>query len=1100
MSVRGFERLLLLLFVASGFAGLIYQSIWSSYLGLLLGHAAYAQTLVLAMFMGGMAIGASLVSRRSSDWRDLILAYALVEALIGVLGLGFHGFFVAYQNYTYHTVLPALASPGAVDAYLWITAALVIAPQTILLGATFPLMSAGYLRVVPSDDSRILGGSTSVTASAPRSARWLRRLSCCPLSECQGQCSSAGLINLLVALIAWGASKKMPAIASPSSGSGAQSGRFSPESVGRALPRLLLVAAAITGATSFVYEIGWVRLLNQAVGSSLHSFELMLSAFILGLALGGYWVRARAAGVPNVLRYAGWAQILMGMAALVSLPVFVNSFTWVGWLRGALQQTDSGYVLMSVGGSVIAMAVMLPAAFFAGMTLPLLTTALLRSGSGEAGIGRVYAANTFGAIVGVFLTVHILVPLVGVQSAITLAAIVDILLGLVLITWGLQRASKLEMAALAAAACLTLAVSLQFGTPDPRSRAAGAFRTGLVRYSDNVSVDFLRDGKTSTISVVTDSGSSRVIATNGKSDAGLTMSDAVPSADEVTMVLAGSLPILLKHDLKRIAFIGWGSGLSTHTVLGSKGPEVVETIEIEPAMYEGAKHFGARVARAYTDPRSHVRFNDARTHFARTGNRYDVIVSEPSNPWVAGVASLFTQEFYRTISPHLEEGGIFVQWLHTYEINDELFATMVAALLAEFPNVDTYMSTAGDLIFAATKTQGSPITWEGVDTPELHSEMSRLGLATPADWQLRKIGNTETLQAFVGMMRARPHSDFFPTVAHNAPRAMFKGERSNALRLLVESGMPVLDVLIGREPPAASESFRRHQDSALAELTLRADDVLQSMRMGRPIPRLVAEASSLSGSLAYLQQHVAVTLKEAEFALWMSSLSDIAITTLGFLPARSHDSLWNVEQLGPDPLGSPPEALHALAAYRGLAARDYEAAAKDARLVLDSKRADIPVATREQMYLILQLDAASRHSFEEILQFEEGIGRSTSGVAATGIDSAICHCLGAPEVGSPGLVGAGRTRRQNGLSLQRGVGVHFQSGACAIEAPGCPALTWDSAGMPPYELQFLVVRRVFPDRVRDIGALAPLFDDAQVAAIAGQLVLLWHLELAITSG
>jgi len=151
-------RLLLGLFVLSGFAGLVYQSIWSHYLGLSLGHAAYAQTLVLAIFMGGMALGAWAVSRFGLGWRRLILAYAVVEAVIGVLGLVFHPLFVAYMDVSQQAVYPALEAAWAVRAWQWGTAALLILPQSVLLGMTFPLMSGGYLRLAPREDGEILGG------------------------------------------------------------------------------------------------------------------------------------------------------------------------------------------------------------------------------------------------------------------------------------------------------------------------------------------------------------------------------------------------------------------------------------------------------------------------------------------------------------------------------------------------------------------------------------------------------------------------------------------------------------------------------------------------------------------------------------------------------------------------------------------------------------------------------------------------------------------------------------------------------------------------------------------------------------------------------
>src|SRR5688572_12249609 len=142
MSARRAGYALLAMFVLSGCAGLIYQSVWSHYLGLTLGHAAYAQSLVLAIFMGGMALGAWLASRFGLRWHSLILAYALIEVGIGIAGILFHPLFVAYMDLSTGIVLPAIASSQVAHGWQWLTAALLIAPQCVLLGATFPILSA----------------------------------------------------------------------------------------------------------------------------------------------------------------------------------------------------------------------------------------------------------------------------------------------------------------------------------------------------------------------------------------------------------------------------------------------------------------------------------------------------------------------------------------------------------------------------------------------------------------------------------------------------------------------------------------------------------------------------------------------------------------------------------------------------------------------------------------------------------------------------------------------------------------------------------------------------------------------------------------------
>ena len=218
---------LLGLFVLSGFAGLIYQSVWSHYLGLTLGHAAYAQTLVLAIFMGGMALGAAWASRVSVRWGRLLLGYAVIEAAIGVAGLLFHPVFVAYSGWSSGSVLPALQSPWLAHLYGWTTCALLILPQCVLLGATFPLMSAGLLRALPGQDNEVLGGLYFTNSLGAALGAICSTFVLIPAIGLPGAVHTAGLLNLLVALIAWRASRSIstPAPVAGEAGTGPGTGQ-----------------------------------------------------------------------------------------------------------------------------------------------------------------------------------------------------------------------------------------------------------------------------------------------------------------------------------------------------------------------------------------------------------------------------------------------------------------------------------------------------------------------------------------------------------------------------------------------------------------------------------------------------------------------------------------------------------------------------------------------------------------------------------------------------------------------------------------------------------------------------------------------------------
>jgi len=986
--VLGLERALLALFVASGFAGLIYQAIWSHYLGLTLGHAAYAQTLVLAIFMGGMALGAWLVSRRGARWRQLILAYAIVELVIGAMALVFHPLFLAYTGFSMDVVYPSLGEGAAVRAWQWGSAALLIAPQSILLGMTFPLMSGGYLRIAPKADGEILGGlyfSNSIGAAFGALAATFLLL---PALGMPGTVAVAGVLNLLVGVLAWMVSRRAdlgpatiePAPAPVPAPANATAGQAGSQDDAQFF-RFMLVAAAITGASSFVYEIGWVRMLNQALGTTIHSFELMLAAFILGLAFGGLWIRRRSARIRDAVAYAGFAQVWMGVAALVSLPIFAQSFRWVGGLMAWLPKTDNGYDLFTAGSALISLAVMFPAAFFAGMTLPLLTMALLRRGAGESSIGRIYAANTLGAIVGVALAVHVLIPSMGLHLAVAVAALVDIGLGFVLLKKYAEDVPAAPYFAGLATVLVVLPLALVLGRASPEALASGVFRTGNSVLQEGASVRFLRDGKTATVAVYEQEGAA-TIATNGKPDAAMELDlSKPPTDDEITMLMLGAMPLAAHPQPERIAVIGWGSGLSTHTLLGSGVPRQVDSIEIERAMYDGAMLFGRRVERAYRDPRSRLHVDDARTFFSTGSRRYDVIVSEPSNPWVSGVASLFTRQFYGFLGNHLEDDGVLVQWIHTYELSDPLLMTMLAALADEFPYVELYRPNYGDLVLLASHQPIQQLRYPAPEGSPLQAELARVGLGSLADFGVYRIGSRAVIDNLVRLSGAAVHDDFHPTVSLQAPRARFRGDSAIWLHALAKSGLPVLEVTDNWRVPRVASGMDTASVDDMVRLPVVANRLAESMRTGQT-SGISGDYQALAAQITVLRQLSSQPVPEADVDNWLVAATHVAELTLAHLAFEDQGGMWLEPQWYAGE-GQPEPVAAVMAAYQATAARDPAAMLEAGTRALKVLDIEYPLATREHMLVIAMLGAHGIGDPAEAVRLDQELGRMVPVIAGS---------------------------------------------------------------------------------------------------------------------
>ncbi len=925
---------LYLLFAVSGFSGLIYESIWSHYLKLFLGHAAYAQTLVLAIFMGGMAIGAWLPSRYGVRWKNLLIRYALVEAIIGLCAVVFHKLFVNVTDAAYDSVIPVLASPWAVDLFKWSLAAILILPQSILLGMTFPLMSASLIRRYPTNPGTSLAMLYFTNSLGAAIGVLVSGFVLIEQVGLPGTILTAGLLNIAVGLVVWLIARS---ISEPPP---RRANRSSAHGNGPASWRLLIAASFLTGAASFIYEIGWIRMLNLVLGTSTHAFELMLSAFIVGLAFGGLWIKRRIDHLKQSIQFLGWIQIVMGMLALTTLIAYNTSFDMMQLLMRSVTATDSGYFLFNLGSHTIAVLIMVPVTFCAGMTLPLITLTLLRGGHGEKSIGAVYAANTAGAIVGVFFAVHIGLPTLGLKGLITTGAALDMTLGVVLLG-ALVKLDNRRWVLAASVLAVTMLVAVLWGVEFDRYKmVSGVYRHGLFFSPSSTEILYHKDGKTATVDLLKSPDGGISITTNGKADARINMADDVPpTGDESTMTLAGSIPLLLRPEARTAANIGMGSGLTTHVLLSSKDLERVDTIEIEPAMIEAARGFRPRVEAPFSDPRSHFHIDDAKSFFSANRSRYDIIVSEPSNPWVSGVSGLFTDEFYRRARTHLNPSGIFVQWLHVYEMDFNLVASVMKAIGRNFSDYTLYAANDGDLLIVAVREGKVPPldrhNWTRVNPAQT---LRRINIQTFEDLELRRIGDRALLEPLFSYAPVPVNSDFFPVLDLHAVRARFMKTQVTDLTMLRTEALPALQFLSGenispaKTRPTVSDHFlysRRVYTAAVirdfyASGALRAGDTLEPnlLRHALLTRRLDNDCRGTSAP-----------------DLWLDSVYEIMNAVTPHIKPSEVDALWRRFQVSDCYLRLPEVQADVFALFGAIGRRDAPRMAALAEKLLKNGKA-----------------------------------------------------------------------------------------------------------------------------------------------------------------
>ena len=950
----GFRLAAYAAFVLSGAAGLVYEVLWSRYLGLLVGHSAYAQVIVLAVFLGGMGAGALLTGARSVRLADPLKWYARVEILIGLFGFAFDPVFRWLMGTVFERLLPAAGTGPASLVATWVIASLAVLPQSILLGTTFPLMTAGILRRAPAQPGRLLSMLYAANSGGAAIGAMVAGFVLIPALGLPGAVLTAAVLNLtagLIALVLSGQKAAEPTVATEADPRAS--------AVDPRLPAVLLTVAAGTAVASFLYEVSWIRMLSLLLGSATHAFETMLSAFILGLALGAFWVRRGADGWAHPLRALGVIQFVMGCTALATLPLYHDAFGWMVTLMRAFDATETGYVGFSAGRYAISLAIMLPSTFCAGATLPLITKVLLTRGGGEAAIGRVYGVNTLGSIAGVILAGLVLLPLIGLKATLISGAALDIALGALVLAAAADRVTRRLAAGAVVAGVVVVAATAAGPRLDRELIMSGVFRTGFLPARDTFEPLFYADGRTATVSVYRNFATGgTVISTNGKPDASLPDSWLAPCSedspprvlvgDPATQTLAPLMALAHNPGARTAAVIGFGSGMSSAAVLaGAPDLQSLVTIEIEPAMVEGARLFLPANRRAYEDPRSTIVIEDARAYFARTGQRFDYVLSEPSNPWVAGVSGLFTTEFYRQVRGQLADDGVFAQWFQLYELNDVLARSILAAIHENFGSYAVYQTDYTNVLVVASPAPSlRPAAWSAVfDQPTLRQDLCHVVPITGAMLDASRLLDRRALAPLLDE-GGGANSDYYPVLDIGAERARYLRQRAAGLAELAEARFDFVAALTGSRMGFGTDTEavvpdvpRQRAQAVAAAVRTPAEPMQESRSDARSQARYVVSRWN-----AQLERGRA----PADWRAWLTEFDAVERVVHGAARGAADTAFYDRVGAFLTRASAPDEVRDVVAFQRGLAGWDFPLArAMGARLLTAAARDEVLVPQRE---------------------------------------------------------------------------------------------------------------------------------------------------------
>lgn len=767
------------LFIISGATGLVYQIAWFKYLSLFLGNTTYAQTVVLATFMGGLAIGASLWGRKADRSKSPIKLYAGLEFLIGLYCIIYPGFLSIAKSAFIATVhafqLPS--DGGAVLVLKLLISGVMLLFPTILMGGTLPVLVRFISNSVEESGKNIatlyfLNSFGAVLGSL------LGGFFLVQIAGLQATVIAAGVVNILIAGVAFRI--RMPASIKPAAHEEPE-----PDSVQAATDRQVILAvgvAGVSGLAAMIYEVAWVRLLIPVLGSSTYSYTLMLVAFISGITIGSWLVVVLIKNIKNLFGALALCQLGVGLSMALMLPVY-GRIPYMYWHLGSmLTRSEGTYPIFLVLQFIVGFLIMIVPTIFLGMSLPLASRIATRSVAvlGKS-VGSVFSVNTLGTVIGSLAAGLILIPLIGVRHTMEVGFALNVLCGIALLYFD-ETSLKVRRGALTSVALalsiLTISLSSnwnesvtltgvfrQFGSNHSPPSSYGEFQ----KIANSNRVLFYKEGVSATVGVVeypVAGGSQNVLLINGKADASSV-------GDLPTQVLLGQVPMMFHPKPDTVLVIGFGSGVTVGSVL-THPVKLVESVEISPEVVAASKYFEHVSNRPLADSRVRLFIDDALAYLELATTNYDVIISEPSNPWIAGIGNLYSAEFFKVCKSRLKARGLMVQWFHLYEVDDETVRLVVRTFRSVFPHVTVWQSLTTDVLLVGsseTMDADEQALAAKLTNEKVKADLARIQIVdAPSLLSLQMISEGPVREyASAGPLNTEDK----PLLEHRAPKAFF---------------------------------------------------------------------------------------------------------------------------------------------------------------------------------------------------------------------------------------------------------------------------------------------------------------------------------------
>lgn len=725
----------------------------------------------MTVFMSGLALGSYLGGLFIDRKGNPLIAYAALEA-----GIGIYCFLVPHMIETALPLLKWIYSNyhndyATASLFRFLVCASILLLPTSFMGATLPVLG----KLISTDREGIgrevgtlyamntFGAVFGAVSSVYIFMRYLGISG--TILVAAG--ANIGIAVLILVLFKWRGIGLKPSIGPPLADSPTR-----PRALSSGLI-FIFSCFCLSGVSALVYQVAWNRIFSLLLGSSVYAFSLILTTFIFGLAMGTA-VFSRLCNVFGDLRKVfGLLQIGIGLFALAAVPFFgmvplVNRWVYLNW----------GQTFESIQWSnfLIIFALVFGPTFFMGAQFPIVVKLAARSlATLGRNVGTVYASNTLGAILGSFLGGFLLIPWLGIQNTIICAVMINLSLGMVLLLASPSLTGNVKYYVLPGILLLCLMGARQLPVWDKAVISSGSFMPYRIEELEQAlakknKILFYKEGIHTTVTTELAVTGNIFLRVNGKTDASL-------DQDMRTQLLLGYLPMFLHENPQTALVVGQGSGITLGAV--EQFPvKKIDLVEISSAVIEGSRYFSPFNHNALDDKRMNLILADGRNHITLADQKYDVIISEPSNPWISGVGALFTLDFFKLVDERLNPDGVVCIWVHT-NMSPESFKSIIKAFISVFSYVTMWESIVGDDYLLIGSQNEYSLPYEKVEsllTAEKEGEdLRRLGIASVRDLMALMVMDREGLESFSG--EAPVHTDDNSLLEFDAPEYVYKDER-----------------------------------------------------------------------------------------------------------------------------------------------------------------------------------------------------------------------------------------------------------------------------------------------------------------------------------